>query len=79
MILNLRPLVSSLFVKSLAMIVERRVALEADDVTQGDPEGYGPSQQTFKDRTFIGHGGAGDVDELAGAEVEEEVTETARL
>ena len=55
------------------------MALEADDVTQGDPEGYGPSQQTFKDRTFIGHGGAGDVDELAGAEVEEEVTETARL
>ena len=47
--------------------------LESADVTQGDPEAYGPSEQTFKDRTFIGHGGAGDVDELATAE--EEVAE----
>jgi hypothetical protein len=57
--------------------IELMVKLEADDVKQGDPNGYGPSQQVFKDRSFVGHGGAGDVDELD--VVAEAVAEVARL
>ena len=59
--------------------IELMVKLEADDVQQGDPDGYGPSEQVFKDRSFVGHGGAGDVDELDAEEKAEAEVETARL
>eukprot|EP01043_Picozoa_sp_COSAG02_P064893 COSAG02_NODE_9627_length_2156_cov_4.750608_2_plen_168_part_00 len=63
--------------RDVSKTIELMVKLEADDVQQGDPSGYRPSQQVFKDRSFVGHGGAGDVDDLD--VVAEAVGEVARL
>eukprot|EP01051_Picozoa_sp_SAG22_P010817 SAG22_NODE_994_length_6119_cov_167.397674_5_plen_72_part_00 len=46
-------------------------------MVQGDRASYGPATQSFKDLSFIGHGGAGSVAELEAAAAKAKETVTA--